>query len=487
MNGSRNLNYETIKEHLPKVELHAHLHGCIPSDLLHQLAVERGVTLPRQYFGDSSGSATASSLKTTTAMERTTSTASHCMYNVRPRSLQDCFDMFSALPLVVNDLVALRRITRACLHHYFALHHTAYVELRSTPKRLLLDFRTANSSAAKTSNASSSSSSSVNPDHLCTKQQYVETIIRVMREFEREEEIRYRNEMEQQQKDYCGDSDGEGWMLPVVRLPMVCRFIVSVDRSQSLLDATENIELAIRLKQQQQQHPLHQDDSDEKHSNNVYNNYVVGVDLGGNPTKNDFRDFEALFDQARAAGLKATIHTAEIPCSKPGDQQQYTEALSILRFRPDRIGHGVLLPADLMDQLQILKIPVEVCPTSNVMTLELHHQNSDSDRQELPGDLVAGLKQHVSLLRWINGNHPVAICTDDPGVFDTNPTQELWLLTLAFPNIFSSTLQQLASLSLQSMEYAFCDQESKRNVLDRMQRHVDRVISQQTSRGSTNL
>ena len=57
-------------------------------------------------------------------------------------------------------------------------------------------------------------------------------------------------------------------LVPTVhsRLPMTCRLIVAIDRSLSVQDAYEHIELAEKLRGE-------------------YGDMIVGIDLGGNPTK----------------------------------------------------------------------------------------------------------------------------------------------------------------------------------------------------------
>jgi adenosine deaminase len=202
-------------ESMPKVELHAHLNGCIRESTLFALAKERNVTLSEHHFVQSS------------------TFSANTMYNVRPRSLKDCFDMFAEIPKCVDDLVALRRITREALED-FAQHHVAYLELRSTPKRLV--------------------SVHGSRDGLLSKREYIETVVSVLEAFEQEEQARYERECETN---------------PSCRLPLVPKFIVSVDRSDSIENAMEHIHLAIDMVQ----------------SGNAY---VVGVDLGGNPTKVSF-------------------------------------------------------------------------------------------------------------------------------------------------------------------------------------------------------
>jgi adenosine deaminase len=203
----------------PKVELHAHLNGCIRESTLFALAQERSVTLSDHHFVAPS---TASS-----------PLSDHSMYNVRPRSLQDCFDMFAEIPRCVDDLKALRRITLEALAD-FASHHVVYLELRSTPKQLLL----------KTGES-----------ELADKRTYCLVILEAMKDFEQKEQERYTRETAA-----AARANNQS------RLPMISRLLVAIDRSQSVEDAHEHVELAKTLRHE-------------------YGNRVVGVDLGGNPTK----------------------------------------------------------------------------------------------------------------------------------------------------------------------------------------------------------
>jgi adenosine deaminase len=229
-NEVKTSQFEKLQEFveiMPKIELHAHLNGCIRESTLFALANERNVTMSEHHFVQSS------------------TFSANTMYNVRPRSLQDCFDMFAEIPKCVDDLVALKRITREALED-FAQHHVAYLELRSTPKQLV----TVHGSK----------------EGLVGKREYIETVVSILEEFEREEQARYQREC-----DLNSPS----------RLALVPRFILSVDRSASVEDAMEHVRLAIDLVQSG-------------------NTYVVGVDLGGNPTMVSFNICVYLHEKRRA-------------------------------------------------------------------------------------------------------------------------------------------------------------------------------------------
>ena len=53
------------------------------------------------------------------------------------------------------------------------------------------------------------------------------------------------------------------------------------------------------------------------------------------------------------------------------------------------------------------RIPIEVCPTSNALTLHL-----------------PSLHHHPTISPWLAAEHPIAICTDDQGVFNVSLSSE---------------------------------------------------------------
>ena len=180
--------------------------------------------------------------------------------------------------------------------------------------------------------------------------------------------------------------------------------------------------------------------------------------------KNVFKDLEPSFRKVKNSGLKVCIHCGEIPCEVEDNQPidamtkfALQDTKDILAFRPDRLGHALLLTSEMYDELERddNKIPIECCPTSNVMTLELatHHQ----------GDLVHGLIRHPRLAHWIDNNYPISISTDDPGIFNTDPTSELILVleALKMDNPWG-----IVALVMKSIEHAFESDEVKGELLE---------------------
>ncbi len=91
---------------------------------------------------------------------------------------------------------------------------------------------------------------------------------------------------------------------------------------------------------------------------------VVGIDLAGPAVKGfAFKDYAQLFEKARKAGLRITVHTGEVKSAN-----DMWEALEYAK--PERIGHGIHAAYDkaLMKELARRKVVLEVCPMSNIMT-----------------------------------------------------------------------------------------------------------------------
>lgn len=58
-----------------------------------------------------------------------------------------------------------------------------------------------------------------------------------------------------------------------------------------------------------------------------------------------------------------------------GEVHNDPELLEVIAFRPERLGHAVLLGEEVRQALLALdpRIPIEVCPTSNLLTMTLSH------------------------------------------------------------------------------------------------------------------
>ncbi len=122
-----------------------------------------------------------------------------------------------------------------------------------------------------------------------------------------------------------------------------------------------------------------------------YRDRIVAVGLDSAERQNPPSKFELVFDRARAEGFLAVAHAGE-----EGPPAYVWEALDILKV--SRVDHGIrsLEYARLVDRLRRMKMPLTVCPLSNV---RLH--------------VVEGLAHHplkamldLGLLATVNSDDP---------------------------------------------------------------------------------
>jgi aminodeoxyfutalosine deaminase len=128
---------------------------------------------------------------------------------------------------------------------------------------------------------------------------------------------------------------------------------------------------------------------------------LVGFSLAGIEQGVDRRDFTDVFAQARALGLHSVPHAGET--TGPA-----TIWAAIRELKAERIGHGTSCMSDdrLVEHLGEQRIPIEVCPTSNVRTRAV----ADMSAHPVAAMLSAGLT--------------VTVNTDDPPMFGADLTGE---------------------------------------------------------------
>lgn len=129
---------------------------------------------------------------------------------------------------------------------------------------------------------------------------------------------------------------------------------------------------------------------------------VVALGLAGTETAAGSDAFPMLRTAADALGLGLVVHAGEI-----GPAAEVAAALDLLHA--DRIGHGVAVATDpeLLSRVVRDAIPLEVCPTSNVVLGVF----DDHARHPFP-------------LLWAAGAN-VTVNSDDPPFFGTSLTDEL--------------------------------------------------------------
>ncbi|MDP2775782.1 MAG: adenosine deaminase, partial [Nocardioides sp.] len=128
---------------------------------------------------------------------------------------------------------------------------------------------------------------------------------------------------------------------------------------------------------------------------------LVGFGLGGPEIGVPRPQFEPHFTAARAAGLRSVPHAGETT-----GPETVWHAVRLLGA--ERIGHGTSAAADpeLLAHLAEHRIPLEVCPSSNIATRA-----------------VASLAEHP-LRTFVEAGVPVSINSDDPPMFGTTLNRE---------------------------------------------------------------
>lgn len=165
---------------------------------------------------------------------------------------------------------------------------------------------------------------------------------------------------------------------------------------------------------------------------------TVAFGLGGPEIGWPRELFKQSFDQARAAGLHSAPHAGETT----GPESVWS---AIRNLGAERIGHGINAVRDsrLLDYLAEHRIPLEVCPTSNVRTMS-----------------VPSLAEHP-LPRLLDAGVTVTLNTDDPGMFHTTLNREYEIAH----ETFGLGPTELAELARNAARVAFCDDATREKLL----------------------
>src|SRR5216684_4772519 len=136
---------------------------------------------------------------------------------------------------------------------------------------------------------------------------------------------------------------------------------------------------------------------------------IVAFGIGGDELSVPTQEFRRVYDRAAQLGLHRLMHAGEV-----GGPEKIREAIELLGV--ERIGHGIAAIHDpgLMDFLAERKIPLEICPASNMKTgaLALQLRRPDTRIEDHP---LAALFRH---------GIPIVLSTDDPAMFHTTLLNE---------------------------------------------------------------
>ena len=132
---------------------------------------------------------------------------------------------------------------------------------------------------------------------------------------------------------------------------------------------------------------------------------IVAFGIGGDELSVATAEFREVYERAGAIGLHRLMHAGET-----GGAKEIRDAIELLGV--ERIGHGIaaMHDRDLMDLLAERRIPLEICPQSNVRTGALAKQL---------GREPARIEEHP-LPDLFRHGIPVVLSTDDPAMFHTS-------------------------------------------------------------------
>ncbi|WP_394830569.1 adenosine deaminase [Pendulispora rubella] len=174
---------------------------------------------------------------------------------------------------------------------------------------------------------------------------------------------------------------------------------------------------------------------------------LVSFGLGGPEIGVPRQQFKPYFEQAIAAGLHSVPHAGE----STGPQTIWD---SLVDLRAERIGHGISATQDprLLRHLVEHRIPLEVCPTSNIAT------------RSAPSLEAHPIKDLVAAGVWVTIN------SDDPPMFGTDLNTE-YAIAARLLNLDESGIAKLAK---NAVDASFMDAAAKAAIHAEIDAYVTR-------------
>jgi adenosine deaminase len=132
---------------------------------------------------------------------------------------------------------------------------------------------------------------------------------------------------------------------------------------------------------------------------------IVGIGIGGSEHEFPPAPFRGLYEEARSMGFHTSAHAGEAAGA-------HSIWGAIRELGAERIGHGTRAWQDpeLVEYLVAHRIPLEMCPVSNVRT-----------------NVVGSLREHP-IRQYFEAGLVVTVNTDDPKMFQTSLADEYRLL-----------------------------------------------------------
>jgi len=177
---------------------------------------------------------------------------------------------------------------------------------------------------------------------------------------------------------------------------------------------------------------------------------IIGIGMGG--TENQFppEPFSKLYEKARNFGFRTTAHAGE--ASGPNSIWGAIRSLKV-----DRIGHGTRAYEDpeLMEYLSEKRIPLELCPISNLRTKVIN------DFSEFP------------IQTFIKFGIPFSINTDDPKMFGNSLSDEYLMLETHF----NFSKNEIIDIIINSIHTSWLEHREKKLLVDQFKKEMKNIFT----------
>jgi adenosine deaminase len=209
-----------------------------------------------------------------------------------------------------------------------------------------------------------------------------------------------------------------------------CMLISDIDRSFGPGPAVELVEAAVALRR----------------AGGSNAERLIGIGMDSTERGVDPRDFAGAFDRARAAGFHVTAHAGED--TGPDNIATALEALAI-----ERIDHGLAIMDDpqLVARVAEQRIPLDVCPNSNVLIANTYERLSDHPFRRM---------RQAGLLATLN--------TDDPAMTDLDLGREYRSVASAL----GMPWEEMTAVALDGVEGSWLDEADKRRMRAGFEREI---------------
>jgi adenosine deaminase len=172
-----------------------------------------------------------------------------------------------------------------------------------------------------------------------------------------------------------------------------------------------------------------------KRLNEVKGDGVIGIGIGGSEHEFPPEPFKSLYEEARLMDFHVNAHAGEAT----GPESIWG---AIRHLHVERIGHGTRAHEDpeLLDYLREHRIPLELCPMSNVCT-----------------GVVSAIAEHP-IREYFERGLIISVNTDDPMMFGTTLDKEYELLVQEC----GFTKQEICRLILLGVESSWLSEDQKK-------------------------